>query len=605
MARDLAPLITGATILDAWWDWPPVIRHPAPERFRDGLAGRTVEAVSRRAKWLVIDLDDAAVLAIQVKMTGQLFVLPEGTTHDRHVHLRLTLDAGPVAGGRRHRGAALAALPGHAQVRTRGPLPPRRGRGRPGRRRRGRALRAARAGAARRGLHAAPLPRAPAGASGPPQAASSPTSPSWPGWATSTPTRPSGVRGCTPCARWRSLRPQHEKRLYAAIREVLGEAIERRGSSVDDYTAPEGDGEHAGAPRRLPAHRPALPPLRPAHPPPRAGAARDALLLVVPAPAGTRPPRHDRPPGGQRPARGAAGSELVRARGAGPRRATDARARDAGRVPGARARRLSRASHVHPAPRGRAPRDRRLRHPRLGQRHARARRAGRPGGRQRCRQDDPPRDHRRSRGARRRRHRAWHATRASGCSPRRRTSTAAFSSAPSVRAVVRGGAAEVEAMERELATMEAAGAAAVAVARLCQPARALRGARRLSPRPACGGGPGGPGHRARALAPSACCALRRRADARGAGAPAGRRPGPAPARRADQPPRHRGPRVARGDAGAAPGQPAGGLARPGLPGQRRRTRLGAARPAPGILPGRLLRVPAPAGVRRRPGACRG
>ncbi len=36
-----------------------------------------------------------------------------------------------------------------------------------------------------------------------------------------------------------------------------------------------------------------------------------------------------------------------------------------------------------------------------------------------------------------------------------------FSSAPSVRAVVRGGAAEVEAMERQLATMEAEGAAAV------------------------------------------------------------------------------------------------------------------------------------------------
>jgi formamidopyrimidine-DNA glycosylase len=34
-----------------------------------------------------------------------------------------------------------------------------------------------------------------------------------------------------------------ERLLYTAIREVLAEGIEHRGASVDDYTAPEGDGE--------------------------------------------------------------------------------------------------------------------------------------------------------------------------------------------------------------------------------------------------------------------------------------------------------------------------------------------------------------------------
>ena len=98
MARDLAPLVEGATIADAWWDWEPVIRHPDPAAFARQIRGRRIERVGRRAKWLVLDLDDEAVLAIQVKMTGQLFVLPEGTVHDSHVHLRLTLDGGPVAG---------------------------------------------------------------------------------------------------------------------------------------------------------------------------------------------------------------------------------------------------------------------------------------------------------------------------------------------------------------------------------------------------------------------------------------------------------------------------------------------------------------------------
>ena len=46
-----------------------------------------------------------------------------------------------------------------------------------------------------------------------------------------------------PAAVGGSLRPADERRLYVAIRSVLGEAVERRGSSIDDYTAPDGDGE--------------------------------------------------------------------------------------------------------------------------------------------------------------------------------------------------------------------------------------------------------------------------------------------------------------------------------------------------------------------------
>ena len=41
----------------------------------------------------------------------------------------------------------------------------------------------------------------------------------------------------------RTLRPADERRLYRDVVEVLAEAVERRGSSIDDYTAPDGDGE--------------------------------------------------------------------------------------------------------------------------------------------------------------------------------------------------------------------------------------------------------------------------------------------------------------------------------------------------------------------------
>ena len=69
MARALAPLVEGATITDAWWDWAPTIRYPAPEAFAAGVAGRRIERVGRRAKWLVLDLSEDIVLLIQVKMT--------------------------------------------------------------------------------------------------------------------------------------------------------------------------------------------------------------------------------------------------------------------------------------------------------------------------------------------------------------------------------------------------------------------------------------------------------------------------------------------------------------------------------------------------------
>jgi formamidopyrimidine-DNA glycosylase len=242
MARDLAPLVTGAVILEAWWDWPKAIRHPEPEAFAAAIAGREILGVGRRAKWLVIDLDGGTVLAIQVKMTGQLFVLPEGTPHDRHVHLRLTLDPGPVAGGgqveglrwllfrdvrkfgrvglyrRDESGAILGAADAAELFSGHGPEPLdasftlRRFRERL-RRRRGR-------------LKSVIVDQAFLAGVGNIYADEA----LW-------------RARLHPLRSIQSLRPDHERRLYVALREVLAEAVERRGSSVDAYTAPQGDGE--------------------------------------------------------------------------------------------------------------------------------------------------------------------------------------------------------------------------------------------------------------------------------------------------------------------------------------------------------------------------
>ena len=221
MARELAPLVVGATIASAWTDWPAAVRHPDPEGYRAALAGRTIAGVRRRAKWLVVDLDRGA-LVIQVKMTGQLSIVPADVARDPHVHATWTFadgrqlrlrDVRKFARIGAYETATLAAV-----LDRHGPEPLEADFTLAVFRRR---LRARRARLKPLLLDQAFL---------------------------------AGVGNIyADEALWRArlhplrhahaLRPADERRLYLAIRGILGEAIERRGSSINDYTAPEGDGE--------------------------------------------------------------------------------------------------------------------------------------------------------------------------------------------------------------------------------------------------------------------------------------------------------------------------------------------------------------------------
>src|SRR6478609_3740200 len=94
VARDLRPRIFGATVTGARTSWARTLRTHTPEAFAEAVAGRTVEAVGRRAKQLVIDLSGDAALTIHLKMTGQLFVVPAETPVDPYVRLVLELADG-------------------------------------------------------------------------------------------------------------------------------------------------------------------------------------------------------------------------------------------------------------------------------------------------------------------------------------------------------------------------------------------------------------------------------------------------------------------------------------------------------------------------------
>jgi formamidopyrimidine-DNA glycosylase len=77
--RGLEPAMVGARILSVEQRRPD-LRFPFPERFAERLAGRRIEALGRRAKYLLADLDDGDVLVMHLGMTGRFTVAaPDGS----------------------------------------------------------------------------------------------------------------------------------------------------------------------------------------------------------------------------------------------------------------------------------------------------------------------------------------------------------------------------------------------------------------------------------------------------------------------------------------------------------------------------------------------
>ncbi|MEJ1157006.1 bifunctional DNA-formamidopyrimidine glycosylase/DNA-(apurinic or apyrimidinic site) lyase [Prosthecomicrobium sp. N25] len=75
--RGLAPVMEGARFVSVECRRPD-LRFPLPERFAERLAGRTVASLSRRAKYLLADLDDGAVLIMHLGMSGSFRIaLPD------------------------------------------------------------------------------------------------------------------------------------------------------------------------------------------------------------------------------------------------------------------------------------------------------------------------------------------------------------------------------------------------------------------------------------------------------------------------------------------------------------------------------------------------
>ena len=89
--RGLAPVMEGATIM-AVDVRRPNLRFPFPEHFSAQLQNRTIVSLARRAKYLLIDLDDGSVVIMHLGMSGS-FRTESGETPGNFHHSRNRNDA--------------------------------------------------------------------------------------------------------------------------------------------------------------------------------------------------------------------------------------------------------------------------------------------------------------------------------------------------------------------------------------------------------------------------------------------------------------------------------------------------------------------------------
>ncbi|MCL4528153.1 MAG: DNA-formamidopyrimidine glycosylase [Chloroflexi bacterium] len=90
IARALRPELVGRTILEADVRWARTIAEPSAKKFRDQIKGQEIIAVSRRAKFINIQLLDFN-LFIHLRMSGDLIIKSSKIKAEKHDRLILAL----------------------------------------------------------------------------------------------------------------------------------------------------------------------------------------------------------------------------------------------------------------------------------------------------------------------------------------------------------------------------------------------------------------------------------------------------------------------------------------------------------------------------------
>lgn len=77
LKQELAAVLVGKKIKAARCDWPKMVRPLSVKKFCASLVGQKIKAVDRRAKVLIITLQNGEHILVHLKMTGQLIFKPK------------------------------------------------------------------------------------------------------------------------------------------------------------------------------------------------------------------------------------------------------------------------------------------------------------------------------------------------------------------------------------------------------------------------------------------------------------------------------------------------------------------------------------------------
>lgn len=92
VARALGKLITGRQIIAAELLRAGLAPETAPSKFARLLRGRRIGSINRRGKHILVNMDDALVLVVHLRMTGRFLYLPPEAPLPKHTHAIFYLD---------------------------------------------------------------------------------------------------------------------------------------------------------------------------------------------------------------------------------------------------------------------------------------------------------------------------------------------------------------------------------------------------------------------------------------------------------------------------------------------------------------------------------
>ncbi|MFX4261348.1 bifunctional DNA-formamidopyrimidine glycosylase/DNA-(apurinic or apyrimidinic site) lyase [Pelotomaculum propionicicum] len=92
--RTLQPKLTGLKFTDVQVLLPKIVRTPEPGEFIKIIRNKKILDVSRRGKYLLISLSGGYTLAVHLRMTGRLVYSPDNLPPTKHTHVVFHLDNG-------------------------------------------------------------------------------------------------------------------------------------------------------------------------------------------------------------------------------------------------------------------------------------------------------------------------------------------------------------------------------------------------------------------------------------------------------------------------------------------------------------------------------